>query len=116
MAGRCELITIRSALIAFASSSITGVIGNTLTRRTDPPDERASVIAASMAGLAKSVSARSIGTRICLYMTAPLFFAVGVLIMACFQTFCLRMILSDLASPAEAGFALRSGLWPARAQ
>ena len=31
-------------------------------------------------------------------------------------TFCLRMIFSDLASPAEAGFALGSGLWPARAQ
>jgi hypothetical protein len=28
----------------------------------------------------------------------------------------LRMILSDLPSPAEAGFALGSGLWPARAQ
>jgi len=26
------------------------------------------------------------------------------------------MVLSDLASPAEAGFALGSGLWPARAQ
>jgi hypothetical protein len=26
------------------------------------------------------------------------------------------MIFSDLASPAEAGFALGSGLWPARAQ
>ena len=26
--------------------------------------------------------------------------------MAGFQTFCLRMILSDLASPSEAGFAL----------
>src|ERR1019366_3443665 len=77
------------------SASITGVIGSTLTRRTDPPDERASVTAASMAGLAKSVSARSIGTRICLYMTAPLFFAVGVKIMARFQTFCLRMILSE---------------------
>jgi len=30
-----------------------------------------------------------------LYMTAPLFFAVGVKIMARFQTFCLRMILSE---------------------
>jgi len=26
------------------------------------------------------------------------------------------MIFSDLTSPAEAGFALGSGLWPARAQ
>jgi len=26
------------------------------------------------------------------------------------------MIFSDLASPTEAGFALGSGLWPARAQ
>ncbi len=54
------------------SASITGVIGSTLTSRTAPPDARAIAHAAAIAGLANSVSARSTGTRTCLYMTAPL--------------------------------------------
>src|SRR5262249_1582 len=55
------------------SANITGVMASTLTRRTNPPDLRAISIAALIAGLARSVSARSTGTRIFLYMTAPLF-------------------------------------------
>jgi hypothetical protein len=54
------------------SASITGVIARTFTSRTEPPDARAISVAVAMAGFARSVSARSTGTRILLYMTAPL--------------------------------------------
>src|SRR5205085_4597696 len=46
------------------SASITGVIGMTLISRTAPPEARASSTAVSSAGLTKSGSARSTGTRI----------------------------------------------------
>src|SRR5436190_15593918 len=45
------------------SASITGVIGNTLRMRTAPLIACDSVAAVAIAGLARSVSARSIGTR-----------------------------------------------------
>src|SRR3981189_2734013 len=45
------------------SASITGVIGNTLRSRTDPLQVCDSVAAVAIAGLARSVSAKSIGTR-----------------------------------------------------
>src|SRR4029077_16496042 len=54
------------------SASITGVMARTLTRRPAPPDVRTISIAVVMAGLVRSVSARSTGTRTFLYMTAPL--------------------------------------------
>ncbi len=54
------------------SASITGVIGKTFSSRTEPPEAFAMATAVAIAGLANSVSARSTGTRICLYMTAPL--------------------------------------------
>src|SRR5437762_3993945 len=114
--GRCELMTMRSALIAPASSriswwmppwrtiddtrdgpssvslqmmasassadlrccasksggtysaSITGVSGSTLTSRTVAFDGPAIITAVVTAGLARSGSVRSIGTRMCLYM------------------------------------------------
>src|SRR5262249_4065130 len=50
------------------SASITGVSGSTLTKRIMPPDGPAIINAAATAGLARSGSARSIGTRIFLYM------------------------------------------------
>src|SRR3982074_3467163 len=50
------------------SASITGVMGRTLSRRTLPPEAPTSETAVSIAGLASSTSARSIGTRICLNM------------------------------------------------
>ena len=40
--------------------------------RTDPPELRAISTAVLIAGFARSVSARSTGTKILLYMTAPL--------------------------------------------
>src|SRR3954468_10366943 len=46
------------------SASITGVIGITLSRRTLPCQVCANVAAVAIAGLARSVSARSIGTSI----------------------------------------------------
>src|SRR5262245_8220809 len=52
------------------SASITGVIGNTLSRRTEPFQVCDSVAAVAIAGLARSVSARSIGTRIDLNICA----------------------------------------------
>src|ERR1700761_3065934 len=45
------------------SASITGVIGSTFKRRTAPLQVCDSVAAVAIAGLARSVSARSIGTR-----------------------------------------------------
>src|SRR3954451_8427192 len=45
------------------SASITGVIGSTLSSRTEPLQVCDSVAAVAMAGFARSVSARSIGTR-----------------------------------------------------
>src|SRR6266446_1451198 len=50
------------------SASITGVSGSTLTRRIMPSDGPAIINAVATAGLARSGSARSIGTRIFLYM------------------------------------------------
>src|SRR5215469_1164666 len=50
------------------SASITGVSGSTLTKRIMPPDGPAIINAVATAGLARSGSARSIGTRIFLYM------------------------------------------------
>src|SRR5215472_7360105 len=50
------------------SASITGVSGSTLTKRIMPPDGPAIIKAVATAGLARSGSARSIGTRIFLYM------------------------------------------------
>src|SRR5580704_7372865 len=55
------------------SASITGVVGNTLTRRTAPSDSLAIIKAEAMAGFASSTSARSIGTRMRRYMSCPLF-------------------------------------------
>src|SRR5262249_4540678 len=52
------------------SASITGVSGSTLTKRIMPSDGPAIINAVATAGLARSGSARSIGTRIFLY-TAP---------------------------------------------
>src|SRR4029453_17282618 len=52
------------------SASITGVIGMTLSRRTAPFQVCDSVAAVAIAGLARSVSARSIGTRIDLNICA----------------------------------------------
>src|SRR5580692_10685189 len=54
------------------SASITGVVGSTLSSRTDPPDAFASETAVSIAAFARSVSARSTGTRICLNIVLPL--------------------------------------------
>src|ERR1700751_1444790 len=54
------------------SASITGVIGNTLSRRTVPFQFCDRVAAVAIAGLARSVSARSIGTRIELNICASL--------------------------------------------
>src|SRR5512144_2455008 len=51
---------------------MTGVIARTFTRRTDPPELRAISTAVLIAGFARSVSARSTGTKILLYMTAHL--------------------------------------------
>src|SRR6516162_5317977 len=50
------------------SASITGVSGSTLTKRIMPSDGPAIINAVATAGLARSGSARSIGTRIFLYM------------------------------------------------
>src|SRR4051812_46006294 len=52
------------------SASITGVIGCTLSRRTWPFQVCDSVAAVAMAGFARSVSARSIGTSIDLNIRA----------------------------------------------
>src|SRR5215510_6723530 len=79
------------------SASITGVIANTLTRRIDPPDVRAISIAVLIAGLARSVSARSTGTKIFLYMTAHLFSLRGHN-MTCFD----RHVEGDLPQLAGA--------------
>src|ERR1700685_3498042 len=54
------------------SASITGVVGRTLTRRSEPLDSFAIIRAVAMAGLASSTSARSIGTRMRRYMAGPL--------------------------------------------
>jgi len=57
------------------SASITGVIGSTLTRRTLPLQVCDSVAAVAIAGFARSVSARSSGTRmdlnICALLSIP---------------------------------------------
>src|SRR3954470_10337223 len=52
------------------SASITGVIGSTLSRRTTPLQVCDSVAAVAIAGLARSVSARSMGTRMDLNICA----------------------------------------------
>src|SRR5258708_2561946 len=52
-------------------ASMTGVIGNTFMSRTAPPDALASDTAVSIADLARSVSARSTGTRIFLNIVVP---------------------------------------------
>src|ERR671937_229412 len=52
------------------SASITGVIGKTLSSRTEPFIDCDSVAAVAIAGLARSVSARSIGTRMDLNISA----------------------------------------------
>src|SRR5712675_443381 len=52
------------------SASITGVIGNTFRRRTVPLQVRDSVAAVAIAGFARSVSARSSGTRMDLNICA----------------------------------------------
>src|SRR3954454_6362855 len=52
------------------SASITGVIGSTLSRRTVPLQVSDSVAAVAIAGLARSVSARSMGTRMDLNICA----------------------------------------------
>src|SRR5580704_5131514 len=54
------------------SASITGVIGSTLSSRTAPLQVFDSVAAVAIAGFARSVSARSIGTRIELNICASL--------------------------------------------
>src|SRR3979411_1864066 len=54
------------------SASITGVIGNTFRRRTVPLQVCDSVAAVAIAGFARSVSARSIGTRMELNICASL--------------------------------------------
>src|SRR3954467_12437671 len=53
------------------SASITGVIGSTLSSRTAPLHVCDSVAAVAMAGFARSVSARSIGTRMDLNIGRP---------------------------------------------
>src|SRR5258708_24619524 len=50
------------------SASITGVIGSTFRRRTAPFQVCDSVAAVAIAGFARSVSERSIGTRMDLYI------------------------------------------------
>src|SRR5258708_4807121 len=60
------------------SASITGVIGSTFNRRTEPPEARESETAVSIADLARSVSARSTGTRIRLNMSLFPFIAESV--------------------------------------
>src|ERR1700758_741679 len=55
------------------SASITGVIGNTFRRRTEPFQVLDSVAAVAIAGFARSVSARSSGTRMELNICASLF-------------------------------------------
>src|SRR5215510_11487913 len=52
------------------SASITGVIGSTLRMRTAPFIDWDNVAAVAIAGLARSVSARSIGTRMDLNICA----------------------------------------------
>src|ERR1700757_1256376 len=52
------------------SASITGVIGSTLSSRTLPCQVLASVAAVAIAGFARSVSARSMGTRMDLNICA----------------------------------------------
>src|SRR6266436_5662043 len=52
------------------SASITGVIGSTFKRRTAPLQVCDSVAAVAIAGFARSVSERSIGTRMDLYICA----------------------------------------------
>ena len=52
------------------SASITGVIGNTFSSRTVPFQVCDSVAAVAIAGFARSVSARSIGTRMDLNICA----------------------------------------------
>src|SRR5580704_16882282 len=59
------------------SASIAGVVGNTLTRRMAPSDSLAIIKAEAMAGLASSTSARSIGTRMRLYMCCPVLIRCG---------------------------------------
>src|ERR1700760_3604680 len=54
------------------SASIAGVAGSTLRSRIVPPEARASDTAVSIADLARSVSARSTGTRIRLNMSPSL--------------------------------------------
>src|ERR1700682_2924523 len=54
------------------SASITGVIGNTFSRRTVPLQVCDSVAAVAIAGFARSVSERSIGTRMDLNICASL--------------------------------------------
>src|SRR3954447_13275186 len=53
------------------SASITGVIGSTLSRRAEPLQVCDSVAAVAIAGFARSVSARSIGTRMDLNIGGP---------------------------------------------
>src|SRR5438445_12782180 len=53
------------------SASITGVIGNTFRRRTAPLQVCDSVAAVAIAGFARSVPARSIGTRMDLNISRP---------------------------------------------
>src|ERR1700722_19840721 len=55
------------------SASITGVIGNTFSRRTEPFQVLDSVAAVAIAGFARSVSARSSGTRMELNICASQF-------------------------------------------
>src|SRR6187200_464476 len=55
------------------SASITGVIGSTLSRRTMPLQVCDNVAAVAIAGFARSVSARSIGTRMDLNICASVF-------------------------------------------
>src|SRR5882672_2752148 len=60
----------RSKSAGTYSASITGVIGNTLRRRTVPLQVCDSVAAVAIAGFARSVSARSSGTRMDLNICA----------------------------------------------
>src|ERR1700730_4224976 len=55
------------------SASITGVIGSTLSSRTAPFQVCDRVAAVAIAGFARSVSARSIGTRMDLNILRPLY-------------------------------------------
>src|SRR5438105_1908033 len=66
----CRCCTSKSA--GTYSASMTGVIGNTFRRRTVPLQVCDSVAAVAIAGLARSVSARSIGTRMDLNICASL--------------------------------------------